>query len=97
MDEIRFHPEAQEEYRVALDWYQARSLPAATRFEDELERILGLIAATPSQFTAYDDEHRFAMLRRFPFSVVYQMQEGRIEIVALAHSRRAPNYWRGRV
>jgi len=37
-------------------------------------------------FPAYDDERRFAMLRRFPFSVVYQVQADSIYVVALAHS-----------
>jgi plasmid stabilization system protein ParE len=94
--EVRFHLEAQEEFEVALTWYQARSPRASARFEAELDRALDGIVANPALFPAYDDEHRFAMLRRFPFSVVYQVQADSIYVVALAHSRRSPGYWRGR-
>jgi plasmid stabilization system protein ParE len=96
VDDIRFHPEAQAEYEGGLAWYQARSPQAAMRFEAEVERVLGLVAANPSIFPKYDDENRFIMLRRFPFSVVYQVQPDHVYVMALAHSRRSAGYWRGR-
>ena len=85
MVEIRFHPEAQGDYQDALAWYQARSPQAATRFEAELERVLEAVAANPDMFPAYNDEHHFAMLTRFPYSLVYLSQPGQVEIVAVAH------------
>jgi plasmid stabilization system protein ParE len=95
--DVRFHPEAQDEYQVSLAWYQARSPQAADRFEAEVERVLGLIAANPAGFPRYDEGSRFAMLRRFPFSVVYQAEpDGRVEVVAVAHARRRPGYWEDR-
>lgn len=96
MGEVRFHPEAEEEYQVALAWYQARSPRSAERFEVETERVLGMIAANSSMFARYDDEHQFVMLRRFPFSVVYRVHPDHVEVVALAHLRRSAGYWRGR-
>ncbi len=96
MDDIRFHPEAQAEYQAALAWYQVHSPQAAARFEAEAERVLGLIVANPGMFPMYDDEHRFVMLRRFPFNVVYQVQPGQVYVVAVAHSRRSAGYWQGR-
>jgi plasmid stabilization system protein ParE len=96
VDDVRFHPEALAEYQFAFAWYQARSPQAATRFEAEVERTLGLITVDPGLFPRYDEEHRFVMLERFPFSVVYRAQPGQIQVVALAHSRRSSGYWQGR-
>lgn len=96
MAEVAFHPEARDEYDDALVRYQARSPRAATRFEAEVERILGLIEANPDSFPAYDDEHRFAVLWRLPYSVVYQVQPDRVYVVAVAHSSRDAGYWSGR-
>ena len=76
MADVSFHPEAQAEYQSALAWYAARSPRAAARFEAEVERIVGLIGVTPDMFPAYDDAHRFAVLQRFPYSVVFQLQSG---------------------
>ena len=95
MLDVEFHPEARDDYRDASVWYRGRSPRAAERFEAEVESLLGLVAANPMLFPHYDDEHRVAMLRRFPYSVVYQVQPDRIYVIAVAHSRRSP-YWRDR-
>ena len=96
MADIQFHPEAQAEYQAAWAWYRSRSLQAAARFEAEIERSLDLIKANPGSFPKYDDDHRFALLRRYPYCVVYQEQLGYISVVALAHTSRSPGYWQGR-
>ncbi|QDV38545.1 type II toxin-antitoxin system RelE/ParE family toxin [Tautonia plasticadhaerens] len=97
MDDLRLHPEAQAEYQASLIWYRGRSPQAANRFEVEFERALGMIAKSAAMFPLYDDQHRFVMLRRFPYGVVYRVLPDRIVVVAVAHSHRAPGYWKGRV
>lgn len=97
MAKVLFHPEAQAEYDAALLWYQARSLRAAARFEVEMERVVDQIADSPARYPLYDDEHRFALLRRFPFSVVYLPLPLPVYVVAVAHSSRSTGYWQGRV
>jgi plasmid stabilization system protein ParE len=91
-----FHPEAQAEYADAVRWYQARSAKTAVRFEAEVERLLELIETYPEMFPLYDDEHRFAVLRRFPYSLVYSVEQGQASILAVAHSSRSTGYWQGR-
>src|SRR5207237_639736 len=77
-------------------WYQARTVRAAARFEVEVDRVLGLIKDSPESYPRYDDDHRFAILRRYPYSLVYQARPGQVFIVAVAHSSRSAGYWRGR-
>ena len=96
MADLQFHPEAQIEYQAAFNWYGSRSLQAATRFELELERVLAMIAANPDTFPQYDDDHRFALLRRYPFCVIYQQRPDRIYVIAVAHTSRSSGYWQGR-
>ena len=96
MASVSFHPEARDEYDGALAWYEARSRRAATRFEAEVDRVVALIASQPEAFPAYDTDHRFAVLRRFPYSIVYRTQTDRVTVVALAHSARRAGYWSGR-
>jgi plasmid stabilization system protein ParE len=93
---VVFHPQAQAEYQAALAWYQSRSAQAAARFEAEVERVLALLGASPDLFPSYDDKHRFAVMRHFPYSVVYQVQPDRVYVVAVAHSSRSAGYWQGR-
>jgi plasmid stabilization system protein ParE len=94
--DILFHPEAQAEYRAALAWYQSRSAQAASRFEAEVGRMLGLIADNPALFRRYDADHRYAVLRRYPYGIVYRIEPEHIYIIAVAHASRAAAYWRAR-
>ena len=91
-----FHPEAAEEYREASDRYRAVSARTIARFEAEVERVLDLAETFPEMYPLYDDDHRFAVLRRFPYCVIYQVRSGQIYVVALAHTSRPPGYWQGR-
>jgi toxin ParE1/3/4 len=67
-----------------------------TRFESEVERVVKIIERTPSIFPAYDAEHRYAMLKRFPYTLVFQTPVEGIQIVAVAHTSRRSGYWQGR-
>jgi len=94
--EVAFHPEAQAEYEAALCWYQERSRRVAARFEAEVGHALSLLDDNPDMFPAYDEDHRFTILRRFPYTLVYHVQGDHVVIVAVAHSYRKPGYWQGR-
>lgn len=96
MANVLFHPEAQAEYDAAIAWYQARSPQAASRFEAEVNHLLGLIETSPEMFPCYEDDHRFAVVKRFPYSIVYQIQPVQIYVVAVAHASRSSGYWHGR-
>jgi hypothetical protein len=35
-------------------------------------------------------------LRRFPYNLVYQIKPDELRVIALAHQRRRPSYWKNR-
>jgi len=94
MVDLSLLPLAAEEYHGAVEWYQQRSPRAASRFATAVERILSQIVAQPDRFGWYDDEFREAILRDYPFSVIYRVgATGAVLVVAVAHSSREPGYW----
>jgi len=93
---VGFHPEAIVEVAAALKWYQERSDAAAAAFLAELDRAVESIAEAPERWPQYLHETRRFLLHRFPFAIVYRWMAGGVEVVAVAHGRRRPGYWRGR-
>jgi plasmid stabilization system protein ParE len=94
---VALHPSAQREYQAAVGWYQQRSQAAARRFVAEVDRALAEIGARPDRYGWYDDEFREAVLRRYPYSVVYRVEaSGDVLVVAVAHASREPGYWQDR-
>ncbi len=97
MIEVVIASSAEEDFAEALTWYAERSIPAAEGFEAEFERALETIAAAPERFPCCDDEHRFYLMRRYPFQVMFR-EEGdeRIVVIAVAHAKRKPRFWEDR-
>jgi plasmid stabilization system protein ParE len=93
---ISLHPEAVDEAEAALTWYRQRSPRAAARFLREIEVALEAIAKSPERWPAFGHETRRCLLRRFPFLIVYRELPNVIQVLAIAHGRRRPGYWKHR-
>jgi toxin ParE1/3/4 len=93
---VVFHPEALAEAEAAAAWYADRSKRAAEIFISEIDRAISSIREAPNRWLIYIGGTRRFLLRRFPFSVVYRETADQIQIVAIAHARRRPGYWKGR-
>ena len=94
--ELEYLEQAVTEAEAAARWYAERSLTAAARFSVELDEAEAAIVERPEAWLLSDDGTRRYLLRRFPFSVVYRVEDARVVVVAIAHGRRRPGYWKGR-
>ena len=93
---VRIHPAALEEAETATAWYRQRSSRAAEMFLDELDCAIERIGQHTEQYSSYEFGTRRIVLRRFPYLVVFRQTSSGIEIIAVAHGRRRPGYWRDR-
>jgi len=95
--EVEFHEEALAEAQAAYDWYATRNAAAAEAFIGELDHAVERIGMFPEASPSYVSGTRRYVLKRFPFTVIYREQKKVIQIVAVAHGRRKPGYWKKRV
>ena len=93
---VDLHPEAIAEAQAAYRWYRERNETAAEAFLAELDRAVELISEGPMRWPVYLHGTRRLLLRRFPFFVVYREVGEALQVVAVAHGRRKPGYWKGR-
>ena len=94
---VSFHPEAE---RVLVDgarFYEEMAQRLGLAFVSEVQRASVLITENPGLGQKLDPLFRRVLLRRFPYSVVYQAGESEIYVVAIAHQSRRPDYWNSRV
>jgi len=92
-----FHPEAWAEFEAADDWYRERSPEASVRFLSAVYDALETIAVWPESWPPYHYGTRRFILHRFPFSVVYLDRPSSVNVVAIAHHKRKPGYWKDRL
>lgn len=93
---LEYLDEAVDEVEAVARWYAERSSTAAIAFSDEIDAAESAIVRLPEAWPSFDHGTRRYLLRRFPYSVVYRVEPDRIVIVAVAHARRRPGYWRWR-
>jgi plasmid stabilization system protein ParE len=89
-------PAARVDYDESFDWYAERSAAAARQFSLAVDDSLRLIGENPKLFASIDSSHRACLVRRFPYRIVYRIEPARAVVVAVAHARRRPRYWKDR-
>jgi plasmid stabilization system protein ParE len=91
-----FDTEARAEFDEEMQWYAERSEGAAIGFISEVALAIGTIMADPARFPRAYAGCQQCTLHRDPYSVVFHRRAGMIVIVAVAHAKRRPGYWRYR-
>ena len=94
--QIGIHPEAIEESVAAERWYRERSGMAAAALVSEIDRAVDLIGEAPERWPRHILGTRRFVLRRFPYAIIFRAVSTGVEIVAVAHGRRRPGYWKSR-
>jgi hypothetical protein len=93
-----FHRLAAREYRHARDWYESRSARVGSRFTAAVGDAIARIEQSTDSLAYLIGPYRWVRVRGFPYLLVFREQSPeRILVVAVAHARRRPGYWRRRV
>jgi plasmid stabilization system protein ParE len=94
---IVFRPEAATELAEAADWYEARGQGLGADFLRSLDAVIAHLQRHPTLYPIVFGNARRAVLRRFPYSVIYVVRDDELLIAACIHSRRDPSRWQERV
>jgi toxin ParE1/3/4 len=94
---LEFHPEARDEFIAAATYYNAAVPGLGDRFLLAVRRTTDMILRHPTAGTPRTAKARRVLVSGFPYDVVYQAREDAIEVLAVAHQRRRPGYWRERL
>lgn len=94
---IRFHPAADAEVTEAAQYYEVRKSGLGSDLLGEVERALDQILTNPNAYQQIGRRVRRKSLWRFPYNLIYAVYSDRIRILAFAHQKRRPFYWRKRL
>lgn len=93
---FRLHPEAERELHEAVEYYEDIEPGLGYDLSVEVYSAIQRAVAYPRAWPVLDDEIRRALVRRFPYGVLYSVEEDTLLIVAVMNLRREPGYWKGR-
>lgn len=93
---VRLLPEARLEFDAAADWYGEQSASVGCDFIAQVRAVIQRIASNPQLYPVVHNEARKAVLRRFPYVIIYREDLHEVLILAVLHAARDPAVWRGR-
>jgi len=91
-----FHPEAELELNIAVDYYEECKVNLGAEFAYEIQKTIQRILEFPTAWQKLDAEIRRCLTNRFPFGVIYYQKDDKIIILAIMQLQRKPNYWKER-
>lgn len=97
MTPVRYHQAAEDELLTEIGYLELRVPGLGRRFYSEVQRAENFLAEFPESAREVAPDIRKYPLRKFPFSLLYSIEKDGVFILAVAHHRRRPRYWVGRV
>lgn len=94
---VRLLPEAKAEFDAAADWYEQQRAGLGADFIARVREVLNRISSNPQLHSMVYGDVRKAVVRQFPYVVLYQEEAGEVVVIAVFHTARDPAAWQSRV
>ena len=89
-------PEAELDMREAYVWYEKQVPALGANFLLHVDAALRSVQRYPLQYPVIYRNARRCLVRRFPYGIIYVVEEKRIVVVAIFHAKRDPRSWQER-
>jgi len=94
---VRFLEPAEAEIDEAVAYFDRQIKGLGDRFEREVEATVALITEHPEIGSPLTKRIRKFRVRKFKYKVIYILDGDEIIIIAVAHHKKRPRYWRHRI
>jgi plasmid stabilization system protein ParE len=94
---VAFTPEAETEVLGAYFWYENQRLGLGEDFKLFLDLKTKSLKKNPKTASYIYKNIRSSKIRRFPYNIIYRIDNSQIQIVAVFHYSRNPKEWRKRI
>jgi plasmid stabilization system protein ParE len=81
----------------ARDWYENEAPGLGRWFRAAVDAVVERMSANPRQFPVVQKNIRRALLRRFPYALMFVIEDDRtLTVIACFHGSRDPAHWQKR-
>jgi toxin ParE1/3/4 len=87
---------AEAEILAAAEWYVRRNPEARERFLAAVDGALAVIENNPLQYQVVRGVVRRALVKRFPYGLLYSISEDQVVGTVCFHTSRDPRHWQAR-
>lgn len=94
---VEFLEPAYAELDDAIEYYNTQAQGLGKVFFEEVLFTIKLVSQFPTAWPSVSLHTKKAILRRFPYSLIFAIRNRKITIIAIAHHHRNPEYWIDRI
>lgn len=94
---IRLLAEAEDELAGAAEWYEDCKEGLGDDFTDRVKAVFRRVARNPRIHQKVYRDVRRAVVKRFPYIVLYQESGDEVIVISVFHTSRDPKEWQRRV
>lgn len=91
---VSFRPQARQEVLEAAAWYQERAPGLRREFLLAVDAAVQAAVRRPLGYPVVEDTLRRVLVKRFPYTVVFEALADQLVVMAVFHHRREPTAWR---
>ena len=91
-----FHPDAENELNQSIDYYEALMPNLGWEFAEEVYNTIQRILQFPNAWQTMDGDIRRCLTNRFPYGVIYYVNNDAVVILAVMQLKQKPEYWKKR-
>lgn len=88
---LRYTDRAKDDLELAFVWYERQRRGLGFEFLDCVENTVKLILENPKMCRMHYFDFRGSVIRRFPFTVFYTIEESEIVVHSVFDSRQNPD------
>ncbi len=93
---VFIHELAKNEFDEAIEWYELQSQGLGERFKNSVIQQIEKVKKNPTWFVHEQDNIYKAYIPKFPYKIIFSIEKDNINIWAIAHLHRKPQYWQYR-
>ncbi len=90
---VIFNELALFEFKDAIEFYELQRPGLGREFGEEIKKSLKRIVKYPTAHSTELGEIRKYIVHRFPYKILYTIEQSHLFVIAVAHQHRRPGYW----
>lgn len=87
---LKIQSEAVIDIQEAFEWYEAQQKGLGVEFIEEVENGFTNICEHPKYYTSINKIFRRIKIKRFPYLIIYEIEEDAVIINSVRHGSRKP-------
>ena len=94
---VKFLKLAEQELYDAQNYYEQQQEKLGDTFKSTIFNSLNRIVEFPKVYVKVKSDVRRCIVHKFPYSILYSIEDNYILIIAISHQHREPDYWIKRI